>query len=130
MNQILAETHDSAANNHTASRVLALMDNSYHKALAGTCFNHSINLSAKSVLKPFNIKLNVNLDSDEMPPLEPIGDHGSDEEEFVEDDTSDDGDFDVFGGLSSSDKDSISEEIHPVKNTLQHVSKHTIIVLH
>ena len=48
---------DGASNNNTQSAVLATKENSFEEENRVLCFNHSMQLSAKTLLTPFNAGL-------------------------------------------------------------------------
>jgi hypothetical protein len=55
--QILALNADNAASNDTQVTTLAAMPNSFDTVNRVRCFNHTLQLSAKALLKPFNVGL-------------------------------------------------------------------------
>jgi hypothetical protein len=55
--QILALNADNAASNDTQVTTLATMPNSFDAVNRVRCFNHTLQLSAKALLKPFNVGL-------------------------------------------------------------------------
>jgi hypothetical protein len=52
--QILAVTADNASTNNTQRETLTGMDNSFEEENHVRCFNHTLLLSAKTLLRPFN----------------------------------------------------------------------------
>jgi hypothetical protein len=52
--QILGVTADNATSNDTQRKKLARMDNSFLEQNHVRCFNHTLQLSAKALLRPFN----------------------------------------------------------------------------
>ena len=52
--QILALNADNATSNDTQTGALAFMENAFEEANRACCFNHMLQLSAKTLLKPFN----------------------------------------------------------------------------
>lgn len=55
--KILAVNADNATSNDTQTTTLHKLDNTFDEANRVRCFNHTIQLSAKSLLKPFNAAL-------------------------------------------------------------------------
>jgi hypothetical protein len=53
--QILALNADNATSNDTQTSALAQMENTFEEANRVRCFNHTLQLSAKTLLKPFNM---------------------------------------------------------------------------
>ena len=53
-NKILSVVADNASANDTQTAALAALDNSFEEEARGRCFNHTISLSAKAFLAPFN----------------------------------------------------------------------------
>jgi hypothetical protein len=52
--KILAFNADNATSNDTQTEKLDAMDNSFEKTNRARCFNHTLQLSAKTLLAPFN----------------------------------------------------------------------------
>ena len=55
--KILAVNTDNATSNDTQTTKLDELDNSFDKENRVRCFNHTLQLSAKALLKPFNTAL-------------------------------------------------------------------------
>lgn len=53
--QILTLNADNATSNDTQTSALAQMENTFEEANRVRCFNHTLQLSAKTLLKPFNV---------------------------------------------------------------------------
>ena len=58
--KILAVNADNATSNDTQTTKLDQLDNSFEEENRVRCFNHTLQLSAKSLLKPFNMALSGN----------------------------------------------------------------------
>jgi hypothetical protein len=55
--RILVLNADNAASNDTQTAELSSMDNSFEAVQRIRCFNHTLQLSAKALLRPFNAAL-------------------------------------------------------------------------
>src|ERR1700723_4639183 len=73
--KILAVNANNATSNDTQTTELDQLDNTFEKENRVGCFNHTLQLSAKALLKPFNIGLS--------------GKATDDDEEFTQDDDGD-----------------------------------------
>jgi hypothetical protein len=98
-------TSDNASSNDVQADALYALENSFDEANCVHCFNHTIQLSGKALIKPFNAgmgKVNSNIECDDVPSLEGFEEH--------EDDT--DGDVDIFEDRNEDDDNSetLSEE--------------------
>lgn len=134
LHQILAFNGDNATSNDTQTAELEKKNNSFTISNHVRCFNHTIQLSAKALLKPFAKCISAVADNDDdMPGLDDIedddddegvdGDDKDDEDEVtlgVGDDT-DDG-IDEFEALSEEEKGKVLEETAAVKETISKVS--------
>src|SRR5713101_4664775 len=72
--KILAFNADNATSNDKQTTKLDQLDNSFHKENRVRCFNHTMQLSAKALLKPFNTALSRttaddSIDEDEDVPM-------------------------------------------------------------
>ena len=63
--KILAVNADNASSNDTQITKLDQLDNMFHKDNRVRCFNHTLQLSAKALLKPFNVALSGPATSDD-----------------------------------------------------------------
>src|SRR5882724_3572714 len=54
---MLAMNADNAAPNDTQTAILAKLNNSFEEDQRARCFNHTIQLSVKTLLRPFNTAL-------------------------------------------------------------------------
>ena len=57
--QILALNANNATSNDTQTSALAFMENAFEEANCAHCFNHMLQLSAKTLLKPFNAGMSL-----------------------------------------------------------------------
>ncbi len=85
MKKILAVNADNASSNDTQTTKLDQLDNTFDKANRVRCFNHMLQLSAKALMKPFNIALSHQQSGDnEFTDDEPEGGYASYEEELAD----------------------------------------------
>ena len=63
--KILAMNADNASSNDRQTTKLASMDNTFHLDHRIHCFNHTIQLSAKTLLCPFNASIKTTNDGDD-----------------------------------------------------------------
>ena len=102
-NKILAMVADNASSNDTQTSALDKLVNSFREEARVRCFNHTLALSAKSLLKPFNPALGSTARGEtetEDGPDEAMPDQDDVE---PEDDNEDDGDDDDEQGASLDD---------------------------
>ena len=127
-----AFTGDNATSNDKQTAELEKKDNSFDLANHICCFNHTIQLSAKALVKPFTTCISsVTSDDDEMPVLEEIDDEETDddadaevggvEEEEMAGDDMDDG-VNELEELSEDERTKILEETAAFKETITKVS--------
>jgi len=125
-------TGDNATSNDKQTAELEKKDNSFDLANHIRCFNHTIQLSAKALVKPFTTCISsVTSDDDEMPVLEEIDDEETDddadaevggvEEEEMAGDDMDDG-VNELEELSEDERTKILEETAAFKETITKVS--------
>jgi hypothetical protein len=88
--QILAMNADNATSNDTQGEALAEMPNSFELENRVRCFNHTLQLSAKTLLRPFNVGLGKTTEDDDNTDIDNLLDDNDDEL----DDNSDDDDED------------------------------------
>ena len=106
-----AFTGDNATSKDKQTAELEKKDNSFDLANHVRCFNHTIQLSAKALVKPFTTCISsVTSDDDEMPLLEEINDEETD-----------DG-VDELEELSEDERTKFLEETAAVKETITKVS--------
>jgi hypothetical protein len=89
---MLAMNADNAAPNDTQTAILAKLKNSFEEDQRARCFNHTIQLSAKTLLHPFNTALGAagtadraSGNDDTMPDLEVIEDDDDDNDDDDDD---------------------------------------------
>ena len=90
---MLAMNTDSADPNDTQTAILAKLNNSFEEDQCAQCFNHTIQLSAKTLLRPFNTALGAagtadrasGDDDDTMPDLEVIENDDNDNDDEADD---------------------------------------------
>ena len=100
--KILACNYDNAASNDTQVVELARLPNTFDESNRIRCFNHTLQLSAKTLLKPFNVALasgSNNRSEYSVLELEEVND-----EESAEDGSDNNGDND--GDDNDNDNDS------------------------
>ncbi|KAJ7577822.1 hypothetical protein C8J56DRAFT_798148, partial [Mycena floridula] len=97
--KILAFTADNATSNDKQTETLANLNNSFTAPNRVRCFNHTLNLSVKSLLRPFQrpvrhdgTEIIPDIDDFEMPDLE----------ELDENDVTDEASRDDTGGKAQS----------------------------
>jgi hypothetical protein len=129
---MLAMNTDNTDANDTQTTVLAKLNNSFKENQRAQCFNHTIQLSAKALLLPFNLALGkvteeavVDNDNDnDMLDLEALdNDDGNDDdaEECADvDDDADDG-VDELDELDDAEREELLEGTAVVRGTVQKV---------
>jgi hypothetical protein len=100
--KILSFTADNASNNTTQAEELDSLDNSFELVNRIGCFNHTMQLSAKALLKPFR----SNRRGDQREELEEEGNGGA---ELPSDDEADDGESDDSGADDEDGPDLFEE---------------------
>ena len=109
--QVLAVNADNATSNDTQGEALAGMENSFVLEHRVRCFNHTLQLSAKTLLRPFNAGLgnateDENNDVDDLLDLD-IDDEddedGDNEDEDEDEDTDMDDTDDLDDGIDELD---------------------------
>jgi len=81
--QILAVNADNASLNDTQGQALAGMANSFELENCIRCFNHTLQLSAKTLLRPFNVGLGKTTKDDDNNDVDDLHDEivdGKDED--------------------------------------------------
>lgn len=81
--KILLFDADNAMSNDKQTDKLNQLDNSFHKENHIQCFNHTIQLSAKALLKPFNTALS-------QAPVDNIDDHNENVPLFISEEEEED----------------------------------------
>ena len=131
--KIHAVNADNASPNDTLTTKLDQLDNTFEEENRARCFNHTLQLSAKALLKPFNIGLSGNVaDDDDHSTQDDNGDSAiveddeedeGDEEERAEDDKDDEDDnINELEELSEDERSQVLEETTVVRETVTKVS--------
>jgi hypothetical protein len=104
--KILSFNADNATSNDTQTTKLASLPNSFEEENRARCFNHTVQLSAKELIKPFNAGMGARQasDGDNSLILEDIGDNSNGDED--EDDMGDEDEDDT----DDEDKDNADDE--------------------
>jgi hypothetical protein len=138
--KILAVNADNATSNDTQTIKLDALDNSFDKENRVRCFNHTLQLSVKALLKPFNTALTGMAGDDDdvavyqdnigqtiLEDDEEDGDGDADENEDEDEDTGDTGkdlqddEIDELEELNEEDREQILEETAAVRTTVTKV---------
>jgi hypothetical protein len=128
--QIIIQMHalnaDNATSNDTQTSGLAQLDNSFEEEHHVWCFNHTIQLLAKALLRPFNPALGkaaedvVVNDDDDMPDLELFdidnGNDTGDESANADDDAHDE--VDELDKLDATEHEELLESTTVVRGTV------------
>jgi hypothetical protein len=99
--KILTVNADNAASNDTQTTKLASMDNSFKEENRVRCFNHTLQLSAKTLLRPFNVAIatgdakDPDIDSDDDPDDMPSLVEHDDDDNYDDDNDNNDNDSDA-----------------------------------
>ena len=135
--KILAVNADNATSNDTQTTELDQLDNTFEKENRVRCFNHTLQLSAKALLKPFNIGLSGKAtddddeltqdDDNDLAMVENDEDEGNEEEQADEDDDDEDDDddndnIDELEKLSEDEQNRVLQETTVVRETITKVS--------
>jgi hypothetical protein len=94
---------DNASSNDTQTEELAMMGNSFEEEYRVRCFNHTLQLSAKTLLRPFNAALGKVVEDDDANALDDLLD--------LEDDDDDDDGADNEALPSVPDVDDVDDGI-------------------
>lgn len=131
--KILAVNADNASSNDTQTIKLDQLDNTFNKENRVRCFNHTLQLSAKALLRPFNIGLSAGKATDDSDEIdqddedniavfeddEDEGDDG-DDGQGEEDDPNDN--IDELGILDEDERNQVLEDTTVVRDTITKVS--------
>jgi len=111
---------DNATSNNTQSETLAGMANSYNEVNRVRCFNHTLQLSAKALLRPFNTALGKAADGDEgLEDADAI---------FDDDDESDDDETEEGDGLPDiPDEDDSDDEVDELEELDEETREQLIV---
>jgi hypothetical protein len=131
--QMLTLNSDNAMSNNKQTTCLHALPNSFDQVNHVRCFNHTIQLSAKGLLKPFSASVDKNNDTaaadddddhnnhnDVPPALKDIEDE-EDVDEDEEDDDDNDKKEDALNALSAEDREALLENMVAVRSTLDKV---------
>ena len=128
---------DNATSNDKQTKFLHTLPNSFNQFNRVRCFNHTMQLSAKALLKPFSgpavtddDDLDVNTassdDDDDLPALEDLeddnGDESDDNNEGGDDEGNDEEEEDVLEILDAEEREALLENTAVVRTTLDKVS--------
>ena len=132
--KILAVNANNATANDTQTTKLDQLDNRFDEENRVRCFNHTLQLSAKALLQPFNIGLSGKAtdDNDEIP-QDDDGDQAifeddegdgdeEDEEEQAEEADYEDDNIDELAALSKDEQTRVLEETVAVRDTVTKVN--------
>jgi len=140
--QVLAVNADNASANDMQMHVLATLNNSFEVENHVRCFNHTLQLSAKTLVKPFNVALSsglkddgslTNEDEDDMPALEDCVDDTDDDTEGADDDKGKSKEFsddetDEFDQLNEVDREELLEDTAAVREMVSKVHLYTLLL--
>ncbi|KAG6818456.1 hypothetical protein H0H92_002715, partial [Tricholoma furcatifolium] len=79
-NKIMAINADNATSNDTQTDRLESLPNSFSGVNRVRCFNHTLNLAVKALLRPFSCKAEDDTDSEQMPELMEVDEEDEDSE--------------------------------------------------
>ena len=129
--KILAVNADNATANDKQTTKLDSLNNSFNKENCVQCFNHTIQLSAMTLLKPFNTALSRKAAdkveaSEEDAKEELVPEIEEDEDEGEDDDDQDDKDdgIDELQELTKSEREQVLENMAVVHQTVTKVTSH------
>ena len=130
--KILGLNADNASANNKLTTKLSSFDNSFKEEYRAQCFNHTMQLSAKTLLKPFNTALSgqdVDItDEEDDDPLIPEAEEEGEEEDNNnnnDEDNEDDG-IDELETLSEEERTQVLEDTAIVRTTLTKVCTHEL----
>jgi hypothetical protein len=132
IDQIHAMIADNVSSNDTQSVSLARRNNSYEEDNHVRCFNHTVQLSAKTLLAPFNPALSSSvpldgveendLDLDEIPELEGVSDSEDEDTPGLDcEDGDDEEDSNDFTELTEEEREEILTKTAAVRETVTKV---------
>jgi hypothetical protein len=143
LHQILAFNGDNISSNDKQTKELAKKKNSFDVCNHARCFNHTMQLAAQTLVKPFRVCLTSSaLEDNNMPELEAIEPEVPDEFEDGMSDVDNDEDaeqlaadveddcIDELMELSVADRAQLLEETAAVRQTITKVSRTSIVPLH
>lgn len=126
----MAFTGDNATSNDKQTDMLHALPNTFDELNRVRCFNHTMQLSAKALLKPFSSAGSTENDSetdnsdDDMPALQAIDDE-VEEDDIDEDEDEDEDDEeeeeDPLGALNDEEREMLMNDTEAVRTTLNKV---------
>ncbi|TFY79033.1 hypothetical protein EWM64_g4980 [Hericium alpestre] len=151
--KILAMNADNASSNDTQTRKLAKMDNSFEEVNRVRCFNHTLQLSAKALLQPFNNTLlgrHADGDAelletmeDDVPSLSPVDDTEDDSDDEDDDETGADAEADIeviiegeddgideLDALPTADREKLVADTAEVRTTITKIRQLSFAIIH
>jgi hypothetical protein len=127
--KILSFNADNATANDKQTTKLSTLDNSFEEQNRARCFNHTVQLSAKTLLTPFNtalsgkaqdsIEMAAEDDDDQLVPE--VDEEEGDEEDVDEEKDDEDDGIDELEQLSGYEREEILEETVAVRETVTKV---------
>jgi hypothetical protein len=131
--RILGVNADNASANDKQTTKLSSLNNSFKEEYQARCFNHTLQLSAKTLLEPFNTafsskvadKVDIGDEDDDDPPIladpdEEGGEEDNNDKEDEEKDNDDDG-VDELETLSEEERTEVLEDTAAVRATVTKV---------
>jgi TATA-binding protein-associated factor Taf7 len=140
--KVLAINADNATLNDTQVKALAAMTNSFNEENHVRCFNHTLQLTAKLLIKPFNSGMcskagshddDIPGEDDDMPELSALDNEDDDEERDVDEDGGEEGDdvddnINELEALSEIEQADIIADTHVVRQAVTKVRVLHILV--
>ncbi|GBE87594.1 putative AC9 transposase [Sparassis crispa] len=143
--KILAYNGDNATSNDTQTAELSILPNSFHEVNRARCFNHTLQLSAKSLLRPFNSAISSASEEAadlyvDMPALaedsddEDDDDNNNDDNEAAGYDDLDGDDLredvDELAALDEGAREELLSKTAEVRSTLTKVRRLSFVIIH
>ena len=129
--KILTVNTDNATSKNRQITKLNQLDNHFKEENQVQCFNHTLQLSAKALLKPFNMGLSgkvmdddnkLTQDDDNDPAMVRDGGDEGDEEEQADEDDDEDDNIDELEELNKDEQNWVLHETAVVHETITKVS--------
>jgi hypothetical protein len=127
---------NNATSNDKQTTALDNLDNSFNEVNRVRCFNHTLQLSAKTLIKPFNIGMAKasEADTDDMLPLEEFDDGDTDDENGDDDDGGGgavglEDEVDEFEELNQDEQDRIMEDTAEVRQAVSKLRQLSFAVI-
>ena len=134
--KILSVNADNASPNNTLTTKLDQLDNTFEEENRARCFNHPLQLSAQTLLKPFNVGLSGTItdddarstqDDDDDPAMVEDDEEDEEEDEEGQDENEDDKDdmdnnINELDELGKEERTRVLEETAVVRETVTKVS--------